>query len=68
MIISGTELSKNLREEMKNEVLSYKGRLPHLVVILVGDNPASKSYVTGKDKACAQAVFFFTERRVLMKG
>lgn len=54
MIISGTELSKNLREEMKNEVLSYKGRLPHLVVILVGDNPASKSYVTGKDKACAQ--------------
>lgn len=54
MIISGTELSKNLREEMRKEVLTYKGRLPHLVVILVGDNPASKSYVTGKDKACAQ--------------
>lgn len=54
MIISGTELSKNLREQMRQEVLSFKGRLPHLVVILVGDNPASKSYVTGKEKACNQ--------------
>lgn len=54
MIISGTELSKQLREEMRLEVLSYKTRLPHLVVILVGDNPASKSYVAGKEKACMQ--------------
>lgn len=54
MIISGTELSKNLRDQMKEEVSKFTSRLPHLVVILVGDNPASKSYVTGKDKACAQ--------------
>lgn len=56
-IISGTELSLNLREKMKNEVLSLKekmGRLPHLLVILVGNNPASKSYVSGKEKACNQ--------------
>ena len=54
-IISGTELSKDLRLKMKNRVLEYskKGfRLPHLVVILVGNNPASKSYVAGKEKAC----------------
>ena len=54
-IISGTELSKDLRLQMKNRVLEYrkKGlRLPHLVVILVGNNPASKSYVAGKEKAC----------------
>lgn len=54
-IISGTELSKDLRCQMKERVLEYtkKGyRLPHLVVILVGNNPASKSYVAGKEKAC----------------
>ena len=54
-IISGTELSKDLRCKMKERVLEYKNkglRLPHLVVILVGNNPASKSYVAGKEKAC----------------
>ena len=54
-IISGTELSKDLRYKMSLEVkdLAKKaGRLPHLVVILVGNNPASKSYVAGKEKAC----------------
>ena len=30
------------------------GRVPHLAVILVGDNPASVSYVTGKAKASAE--------------
>lgn len=54
MIISGTELSKQLREQMKSEVANFTNRLPHLVVILVGDNPASKSYVSGKEKACVQ--------------
>ena len=56
-IISGTELSKELRLKMKNEVIemSKQGfRLPHLVVILVGNNPASKSYVAGKEKACKE--------------
>ncbi len=54
-IISGTELSKELRLKMKEKVLEYKNkglRIPHLVVILVGNNPASKSYVAGKEKAC----------------
>ena len=56
-IVSGTELSKDLRLKMKDKVQEYakKGlRLPHLVVILVGNNPASKSYVTAKDKACSE--------------
>ena len=54
-IVSGTELSKDLRCQMKEKVLGYAKqglRLPHLVVILVGNNPASKSYVAGKEKAC----------------
>lgn len=54
-IVSGNELSKDLRLKMKKKVLNYTKegyRLPHLVVILVGNNPASKSYVAGKEKAC----------------
>jgi len=54
-IISGKDLSQELKDEMKTQVatLSQKyGRVPHLVVVLVGNNPSSISYVTGKEKAC----------------
>lgn len=54
-IISGTELAKKLKNEMRKEVSALKekyGRVPHLVVIMVGDDPASQSYVKGKSKAC----------------
>ena len=53
MIISGKELSARLKAEMAGQVSSFPekyGRVPHLVVILVGDDPASVSYVTGKAK------------------
>ena len=56
-VISGKELATIRRNEMKEKVLEYSkkySRLPHLVVILVGDNPASVSYVTGKGKACEE--------------
>jgi methylenetetrahydrofolate dehydrogenase (NADP+)/methenyltetrahydrofolate cyclohydrolase len=42
---------------MKEEVIEFGKkypRLPHLVVILVGDDPGSVSYVTGKGKACVE--------------
>ena len=54
MIISGKELSTKLKTEMAGQVAAFPekyGRVPHLVVILVGDDPASVSYVTGKAKA-----------------
>lgn len=54
MTISGKELSAKLKAEMAAEVAAFPekyGRVPHLVVILVGDDPASISYVTGKAKA-----------------
>lgn len=54
MIISGKELSAKLKAEMAAQVAGFPekyGRVPHLVVILVGDDPASVSYVTGKAKA-----------------
>ena len=54
MIISGKELSARLKAEMAEKVKDFPakyGRVPHLVVILVGEDPASVSYVTGKAKA-----------------
>ncbi|MCH5334349.1 MAG: bifunctional methylenetetrahydrofolate dehydrogenase/methenyltetrahydrofolate cyclohydrolase FolD [Alistipes sp.] len=56
-IISGKELSAELKAEMARQVAEFPaeyGRVPHLAVILVGDNPASVSYVTGKAKAAAE--------------
>lgn len=54
MTISGKELSARLKADMAAEVATFPekyGRVPHLVVILVGEDPASVSYVTGKAKA-----------------
>ena len=54
-IIYGSELSLKMKSEMKAEIDSLKEqgkRQPLLSVILVGDNPASQSYVRGKEKAC----------------
>ena len=54
-IISGKELSQELKDAMKLEVeelCEKHGRVPHLAVVLVGNNPSSISYVTGKEKAC----------------
>lgn len=53
-IISGNEVSQQLKDEMKQEVtgLKAKGLEPCLAVILVGQDPASKVYVSNKKKAC----------------
>ncbi len=55
-VIYGSELSLELRAEMKTKIDALKEagkRIPCLAVILVGDNPASQVYVRGKEKACA---------------
>lgn len=49
-IISGKEVAANLREQIKAEVNTLSVT-PGLAVVLVGDNPASRSYVKGKEKA-----------------
>ena len=54
MIISGKELALKLKKEMADEVKTFPakyGRVPHLVVILVGEDAGSVSYVKGKAKA-----------------
>lgn len=57
IILSGKELAAQMRQEMILELTELKNKydlVPALSVILVGDNPASVSYVTGKEKACAE--------------
>jgi methylenetetrahydrofolate dehydrogenase (NADP+)/methenyltetrahydrofolate cyclohydrolase len=60
-IISGNEIAKQIREELKAEVedLQKKQSIqPGLVTILVGQNPASMSYVTAKQKTSKDLGFF----------
>lgn len=55
IIVSGKELAKKIRIDMKervNKFIKEKNIIPHLAVVLVGDDPASVSYVTGKQKGC----------------
>lgn len=57
MIISGKELAAKLRNKMQEHVKDITkvfGETPCLAVILVGDDPASQSYVKGKSKACEE--------------
>ena len=55
VVVSGKDLAKSLKDQMAIEVVELEkkyGRLPHLAVILVGEDPGSVSYVKGKEKAC----------------
>ncbi|MCQ2610527.1 MAG: bifunctional methylenetetrahydrofolate dehydrogenase/methenyltetrahydrofolate cyclohydrolase FolD [Treponema sp.] len=56
-IIDGKQIASDVRAEVAQKVaaLKEKGINPCLAVILVGENPASVSYVTGKQKALAEA-------------
>lgn len=66
MIISGTELAKEIKQNVRERVAEVKekyGRAPHLVVILVGEDPASQSYVKGKGKDAEEVGFKSTTIR-----
>ena len=55
-IIDGKQISANIKKDLALEVAALKNRgiVPCLAVILVGSNPASVSYVTGKCKALVE--------------
>ena len=66
-IISGTETAKEIREELKTEVAELKDKhnvVPGLVTILVGEDPASQSYVAAKNKT-AHALGIYSEQITL---
>lgn len=59
-IISGTQIAAQIREEIKKEtdrLRETRGVIPGLVTILVGQNPASVSYVTGKQRTAKELGF-----------
>ncbi len=59
-IIDGKALAATIREEISIEVEKIKsqgGKVPHLAAVLVGDNPASQSYVKSKVKYCDEVGF-----------
>jgi len=60
-IISGTQVATEIREEIRKEVVQLKEQhnlIPGLVTILVGENPASVSYVTAKQKTSKELGFY----------
>ncbi len=66
-IISGTEVAKEIREELKVEVAELTEKhnvVPGLVTILVGEDPASQSYVSAKNKT-AKALGIYSEQVTL---
>lgn len=66
-IIDGKKLAADTRAEIAAGVAELKatrGITPGLAVILVGDNPASVSYVTAKEKACHEAGMYSREIRL----
>ena len=65
--IDGKKLAEDTRAEIARgvaELKETKGVTPGLAVILVGDNPASVSYVTAKEKACREAGMLSREIRL----
>jgi len=66
-IIDGKAIAKEIREEIKKEVQELKEKhdiTPGLVTILVGEDPASISYVKGKQRTAQDLGFFSIEERL----
>ena len=56
-IIDGKKISEDIRNELRREIARLKedhGIVPGLCTVLVGENPASVSYVTAKNRACEE--------------
>lgn len=57
-ILNGKQVALDLRKQIKAEtehLIEKYNKQPHLVVILIGENPASQSYVRSKERACIKA-------------
>ena len=62
IILDGARVAKEIKQQIRNEVADmhaayYLARPPHLVTILVGNNPASQIYVRNKARDCEECGF-----------
>ncbi|MCD6175645.1 MAG: bifunctional methylenetetrahydrofolate dehydrogenase/methenyltetrahydrofolate cyclohydrolase FolD [Planctomycetes bacterium] len=66
-IIDGKQVAAEMRAELKEKVAELKtqGVTPGLAVVLVGEDPASKSYVTAKERACEEIGVFSNDNRLV---
>ncbi len=66
-IIDGKKISEDIRREVKERSVllkSQRGIVPGLAFVLVGDDPASQSYVRSKGKACEEVGFYSVTERM----
>ena len=59
-IIDGKKIAATIKDDIKRqvaEIIDRGDRAPHLAAIIVGDDPASHTYVNGKEKACQEVGF-----------
>lgn len=63
ILLDGKAVAQQLKQYIKTEVENIKkqdGKIPHLAVIMVGNNPASETYINNKIKACKEVGFEHT--------
>lgn len=65
-LIDGKAIAADMRQEIAadTQILIHQGVTPGLAVVLVGEDPASRVYVTMKEKACAAAGIFSDEHKL----
>jgi methylenetetrahydrofolate dehydrogenase (NADP+)/methenyltetrahydrofolate cyclohydrolase len=65
-IIDGKSIAAQMRQELADKVQSLKARgiTPGLAVILVGEDPASRSYVSAKEKTCQEIGIYSDDNRL----
>ncbi len=65
-LIDGKQIAEKVREDLKFRIQDLKqaGVTPGLAVVLVGEDPASVSYVTAKERACSQLEMYSREIRL----
>ena len=66
-IINGKELSENILTNIKNQLSKLGDEKFDLIVITIGDDPASKVYVNNKKKACEKVSLGFHNERFTSK-
>ncbi len=63
-VLSGRKFAKEVRRNLALEITKISGRHPGLAVVIVGDDPASRVYVSMKEKACGRVGIVSTAVRL----